>query len=144
MAVNLFLMCTSGKIIRVILTAEDEGFLLVTLDFSGFDLLFLVRSDTFQQDRRGLVSRVLRDKLASNGEIEDLCLCLGNEFQDVTSASLNAVRNIHHFIKISDKPFLLCTWRKRDKCISNDSLIDFRHTACASGCVCYVIFSGKC
>ena len=58
-------------IIRVILTTEDDGFLLVSLDFALLDEFFFLCTDALQQDGSRLVVWVLWYKLAMNGEIED-------------------------------------------------------------------------
>ena len=68
---NVFDFVTYLLIIRVILTTEDDGFLLVSLDFALLDEFFFLCTDALQQDGSRLVVWVLWYKLAMNGEIED-------------------------------------------------------------------------
>ena len=69
--INRFRMRILTDIIRVILTTEDDGFLLVSLDFALLDEFLFLCTDALQQDGSRLVVWVLWYKLAMNGEIED-------------------------------------------------------------------------
>lgn len=55
----------------VILTFEDNGFLLVTFDFALFDEFFFLCSDTFQKSRSWLIIWILWNKLSTDSKIED-------------------------------------------------------------------------
>ena len=72
--INKFCMCILTDIIRVILTTEDDGFLLLPLDFALLDEFFFLYTDALQQDGSRFVIRVLWYKLAMNSEVEDFGL----------------------------------------------------------------------
>ena len=76
---DIFDLATNLLIIRVILTTEDDGFLLIPLELTLLDEFFFLCTDAFKQDRSRLVIRVLRHKLAANGEIKDFGFGLGND-----------------------------------------------------------------
>ena len=63
--------CHHLLIIRVILTTEDDGFLLVTLDFPLFDEFFFLCSDVFQKCRSRFVVWILWHKPSMNGKVKD-------------------------------------------------------------------------
>ena len=49
-----------------IIPSEDDGFVLVTLDFASLNQLFLLRMNTLQKDRSGFIVRALWNKLFLN------------------------------------------------------------------------------
>ena len=51
---------------------EDEGFVLVALQFPGFDQGFFFRLDLFQQLASRLIVRVLRNEFTPDGKVKDL------------------------------------------------------------------------
>ena len=55
----------------VILTTEDDGFLLIPLELALLDEFFFLCTDALQQDRGRFVIWILWYELATNSEIED-------------------------------------------------------------------------
>lgn len=128
---------------RVILTTEDDGFLLIPLDLALLDEFFFLSPNTLQKNGSRLISWILWHKLATDGKVKYLGLSFRNKSQDIRLSNLNAIYNIHQLIKVLDKSILFRTWRKWNKRISDDSLVNFWHTASASSCVLYVISSDE-
>ena len=63
-------------IIRVIITFEDDRFLLITLDFSLLDKFFFFSTDTLKKNRSRLVIRVLWDNFTTDGKVENFRFCI--------------------------------------------------------------------
>ena len=59
------------QVTAVIITFKDNRFLLITLDFALFNKFFFFSTDTLKKNRSRLVIRVLWDKFATDGEVED-------------------------------------------------------------------------
>ena len=101
-------------IIRVILTTEDDGFLLVTLDFACLYQLFFLCSDAFQKNRRRLIGRILRYKLATDGEVENFGFSLRNNFGQNFFLFANLVYQGIHFNEFTNYIRLIAHRANRD------------------------------
>ena len=132
-------MCILTNIIRVILTFEDDRFLLVTLDLALFDELFFLCTDAFQKNRSRLIIRVLRYKFASNSKVENLGFGLRNKFYGFNLSNLDSIHHGHYFVKVLAKPFLLIVWRKRNE---NGVHVILRHLRLSRPC--HIFFQADC
>ena len=136
---DIFDLAANLLIIRVILTFEDDRFLLVTLDLALFDEIFFLCPDAFQKNRSRLIIRVLRYKFASNGKVENLGFGLRNKLYGFNLSNLDSIHHGHYFVKVLAKPFLLIVWRKRNE---NGVHVILRHLRLSRPC--HIFFQADC
>ena len=105
--------------VTVIITSEDEGFVLVPLHFPGFDQGFFLCLDFLQQLGSGLVIRVLRDEFAPYGEVEDLLLRQRDGFLQRLRFLVDLIHALQQTFDLHDNPLLLSEWGKRNRSLSN-------------------------
>lgn len=113
-------------IIRVILTTEDDGFLLVTLDFTLSDELFFLCSDAFQKDRGRFVIRVLRDKLTTDCKIKDFRFGCFDYFLQRSLFLLDFCHKAKQFFHTLNNKFLLALWWQREQQIIKLTFVEDR------------------
>ena len=102
-------------IIRVILTTEDDRFLLVTLEFALLDELFFLCPNAFQQDGGRFVSGVLGDELAANGEIKDFGFGKRNQRKCFGFFCFNFVNFSDYVLKMFNNQLLLTHRRQGNR-----------------------------
>ena len=64
------------RLTKLIITFEDDRFLLITLDFSLLDKFFFFSTDTLKKNRSRLVIRVLWDNFTTDGKVENFRFCI--------------------------------------------------------------------
>ena len=99
----------------VILTTEDDGFLLIPLNLALLDEFFFLCPDAFQKDRRRLIIRVLRNELASDSEVEDFHLCALSQCGKFFFLTLDALCKFKCPLERCNDPMLFFDGRNRHK-----------------------------
>ena len=61
---------TVRLLIMRIIPSENDGFVLITLDFPSLNKLFLLGADAFEKNRGGFIRRILRDEFSLNRLLE--------------------------------------------------------------------------